>query len=234
MILITGASQGIGLECAATLLGRTTSEVMITARTWASLTQARDSLPAAVRDRLRLRTCDQADATEVHALAAQVASDECPLDAAILCVGVNPMYTEGPRRLHALSAETIEATIRTNCTHTLILSSAILERLRRQRSGVLLWIGSLACKVGLPGAGLYCATKSFLSGMAHTASHEYASRGVRVHVVHPSLVRTPRTAGVVDRFGARHGVAVEEPRAVAERIVALLLTGMPTPVEVDL
>lgn len=234
MILITGASQGIGFECAATLLARTPSEVMITARAWAHLTHARDSLPVAVRNRLKLRTCDQADAADVYALASLVTAEESPLEAAILGVGVNPMYTEGPRRLHTLSPETIEATIRTNCTHTLVLSAAILERFRRQRSGVLLWIGSLAGRVGLPGAGLYCATKSFLSGMAHTASHEYASRGVRVHVVHPSLVRTPRTGGVVDRFGARHGVAVEEPRAVAERIVGLLLMGMSAPVEVDL
>lgn len=234
MILITGASQGIGHACAKIVLAETTSDVMITGRTEGSLRRAQDAVPASQRDRLLLRTCDQGDPTDVRALRALLADPDTALEAAILCVGVNPMYTEGPRRLHALSEETIDATIRTNCTHTLLLSTAILERFRRQGSGVLIWIGSRAYKVGLPGAGIYCATKAFLSGLANTAHHEYASRGVRVHLVNPGLVRTPRTAGVVDRFGSRHGIAIDDAMAVAGRITALLRAGASSAAEVDL
>jgi NAD(P)-dependent dehydrogenase (short-subunit alcohol dehydrogenase family) len=168
------------------------------------------------------------------ALATFLSRMEQPLEGAILCVGANPMYTEGPRHIHSLSAPTIEATIRTNCTHTFLLTTAILQRLRRQGGGVLIWIGSLAQKIGLPGAGLYCATKAFLTGLARTARHEYAGRGVRVHLVHPALVRTPRTSAVIDRFAVAHGLKVAEASEVAREIVDRFLAGEPADLEVEL
>lgn len=234
MILITGASQGIGYECAKALLARTATRVMITGRSAAGLERARAGVPCDQRDRLRLRVCDQSRPEDVEALGALLADPGTPLEGAILGVGVNPMYTEGPRRLHLVDPATVDATIRTNCTHTLWLTAAILERFRKQRDGVLIWIGSQAYKVGLPGAALYCATKAFLSGLAHTAHHEYAERGVRVHLLNPGLVRTPRTAGVIDRFAGRHGREVEDAGEVAARIVSRFLSPGQEPVEVDL
>ena len=56
---------------------------------------------------------------------AELTAPELPLEGAILTVGVNPLYREGPRRLHSLDAATIDATIRTNCTHALRMSAAL-------------------------------------------------------------------------------------------------------------
>ena len=234
MILITGASQGIGYECAKALLARTSARVMITGRNDVRLEQARAGTPCGARDRLLVRVSDQSRPEDVEALGALLGDPATPLEGAILGVGLNPMYTEGPQRLHAVAPATVEIVIRTNCTHTLLLTAAILERFRRQRSGVLIWIGSQAYHVGLPGAGLYCATKAFLSGLARTAHHEYAERGVRVHLLNPGLVRTPRTGGVIDRFAARHGRVVEDAALVAARIVSVYLSPGPEPVEIDL
>lgn len=132
------------------------------------------------------------------------------------------------------TVSTIDATIRTNCTHVLRLSAALLGRFRRQRSGVLIWIGSQAARVGLPGGALYGATKAFLSGLAVSAHHEYAGRGVRVHLLHPGLVRTPRTAAVADGFAARHGLVVAEAADVARQVVDVFLAGDAASVEMDL
>ena len=234
MILITGASQGIGYECAKALLARTTGRVMITGRSDVRLEEARAAVPSADRDRLLLQVSDQSSAEDVAALGTLLGDPATPLEGAILAVGQNPMYTEGPERLHAVDPAIADAVIRTNCTHTLRLTSAILKRFRRQKTGVLIWIGSRAYKVGLPGAALYCATKAFLSGLARTADHEYAACGVRVHLLNPGLVRTPRTVGVIDRFAARHGLVVEDAAEVAARIVSVFLSPGLEPVEVDL
>ena len=99
---------------------------------------------------------------------------------------------------------------------------------------MLVWIGSQGQAIGLPGAALYCATKSFLSGLARAANHEYAPRGVRVHVAHPGVVRTPRTAAVADEFARRHGLRVSEASDIARQIVDLMLDGNQAPVEVNL
>jgi hypothetical protein len=222
MILLTGASEGIGHACALMLLQRTVEPVLITGRDPAKLARARDALPPAERARLLTRVCDQADRQQTDDLAAWIRS-VADLSGAVLCVGTNPMYAVGPQKLHAVDPDTIETTIRTNCTHTTLLSAALLERFRARRSGTLVWIGSGAAAGGLPGAAVYSATKAFLSGLARSAHNEYARHGIRVLLVHPSLVRTPRTAAVVDHFAARHGMAVAEPADVAEVIVARML-----------
>jgi short-subunit dehydrogenase len=234
MILVTGASQGIGYACVRALLERTRSSVVMTGRSEAHLAVARASVPAEHRERLQTRVCDQDDTRDVEALTAWLAAVGQPLDGAILTVGSNPMYREGPRKIHALSFATIEATIRTNCTHATLITATLLDRFRRQRSGILVWIGSQAARAGLPGAGLYCGTKSFLSGLAQAAHNEYAGRGVRVHLVHPGIVRTPRTAAVADGFAARHGLAVMEADGAARQIVDVFVSGDSSAVEMNL
>lgn len=234
MYLITGASRGIGYECARVLLEQTDAPVMITGRSQAALVRARTSVAAHHRDRLLLHRCDQSHREDVDSLMSMLGDPATRLNGAILAVGVNPMYSPGPRRLHAVSAVTIEATIRTNCTHGVLLSGAILARLRKQRNGALVWIGSQVYKAGFPGGAIYGATKAFLSGLAIAALHEYASAGVRVHLVNPGPVRTPRTAHLIDDFAGRHGVAVQTAPWVAQKIVSMLLTGPANCAEVDL
>lgn len=233
MIVITGASEGIGYECAKALLERTSASVLVTGRHGEKLQRAREALPSCQRDRLRTQVCDQGDPRALAELLAILAAEE-EIEGAILAVGVNPLYSEGPRRLHALDAGTIDDTIRINCTHTLRITSALLERFRRQRAGVLIWIGSQAARHGVPGAALYGATKAFLSGLAIAAHHEYADRGVRVHLLHPGVVRTPRTLLVADEFGAKHGLSVTEASDVARQVVDVYLAGVPSAVERDL
>lgn len=234
MILVTGASEGMGWECARLLLERTGSRVLVTGRSEEKLMRARASLPPEQRERLATMVCDQSDPAALERLIARVSAADEILDGAILAVGVNPAYAEGWNRLHGVARTTVDATIRTNCTHTVVLAAALLERLFRRRAGVLVFIGSRAAEVGLPGAALYSATKSFLSGLVRALAREYGHRGVRVHLLHPGLVRTPRTVSVADRFGGRNGVAVAEAPEVAGRIVDIFLSGDGSPVEADL
>jgi short-subunit dehydrogenase len=234
MILITGASQGIGYASACLLLERTQLEVLITGRCESRLRAARENVPESFRRRLQIRSSDQACRADIDSLCAFVADPATPIDGAILTVGANPVYTEGPRRLHSLDPATIETTVQTNCTHTLLLTTAILDRLRKQNGGVLIWVGSQAQKIGMRGAGLYCATKSFLSGLAASAHNEYAGRGVRVHLVNPGLVRTPRTAAVADRFAAVNNLSISEAADVAGRIVDLFFCRNSPDVEISL
>jgi NAD(P)-dependent dehydrogenase (short-subunit alcohol dehydrogenase family) len=233
MILVTGGSGGIGRACAVELLARTDAEVLITGRSAERLDAVRDQVSGGQRNRLRSLVSDQAKLADVESLVAMIGG-AIELEGAILTVGANPLYTEGPRKLHAVAIDTVETTIRTNCSHAFLLSGAILERLRRRGGGTLIWIGSRAAGVGAPGAALYCATKAFLGGMARAARCEYNARGVRVHVAHPGLVRTARTASVAERLAARHGLIVEEPAVVARRVVELLLTDGGEPTEVEL
>ena len=234
MILVTGGSQGIGAAAARALLERGDARLLVTGRCGTRLDDFRRSLPARWQERVEILVSDQASRDQVNALAARIRDAGTDVEGAILAVGVNPMYGEGPRRIHSLSESTIAGTIETNCTHTLQIAAAVLQRLRDRRGGVLVFIGSRAERSGLPGAGLYCATKSFLGGLVRTTHHEYGPRGVRVHLLHPALVRTPRTAAVIDGFAAKHGLQVEEADVVGDRIARIYLGAEPAPVELAL
>jgi short-subunit dehydrogenase len=223
LYLITGASRGIGFECAKQLLERTDRTVMITARGEAGLNSARESLGPALAARLRVHVCDQAQLADLESLLAAIDAAEEPVEGAVLGVGFNPTHAEGPRRLQALSLDTIRETVTTNCTHTAWLTARLLERLPGHPGACLIWIGSHAASRAPLGNGIYAASKSFLSGLARTADHEYRGRGVRVHLLHPGITRTPRTEAFAAAYATRHGEPIAEAGDVAARIVDVLL-----------
>lgn len=225
MYLITGASQGIGFECARALLERTSSRVLITARRQAGLLAARQSLGGLLASRLDVLACDQSLAVDVQRLLETVDASAVPLLGAVLNVGMNPRHVEGPRRLHQLSLATIHETVVTNCTHLAYLSGQILKRLRGRPGACVVWVGSLSADLAPPGSGIYSATKSFLTGLVRTADHEYGPRGVRVHLVHPGPTRTPRIARHLRGARPTLPLAVREASDVGARIADLLLDG---------
>lgn len=234
MILVTGASQGIGLEVARALLTQTTSRVAITGRNDARLQAARRSMDPAHGNRLETLRSDQCDPAAVEALIAWISDQRLPLEGAVLTVGINPRFTSGPQKLHRVDPAILAETIRTNCTHTVLLSAAILARLHARRSGALLWVGSQAPRHGFSGAAIYAGTKAFLSGLARSTANEYGPRGVRVRLLHPGMVDTPRHDDGSRCFAATHGLPFADAAQVGARIAEHFLAADRGPVEVDL
>jgi len=62
--------------------------------------------------------------------------------------------------------------------------------MRRQRSGTIALFGSLGSWTGAAGAGIYCATKWAVSGLAESLRLELADFNVGVCVVEPGYFRT--------------------------------------------
>ena len=62
--------------------------------------------------------------------------------------------------------------------------------MRQQRSGRIALFGSLGSWSGAPGAGIYCATKWAVSGLAESLRSEVADLGIGVCVIEPGYFRT--------------------------------------------
>ena len=71
--------------------------------------------------------------------------------------------------------------------------------------GAIVNNASIAGRIGMPGVGVYIASKHAVLGLTKTAAMEVAKQGVRVNAVSPGAIETP----MLDRFTANH-----DPEAV--------------------
>lgn len=73
---------------------------------------------------------------------------------------------------------------------------AVIEVMRKQRSGSMVFCSSVAACAGLANHEAIAAAKGGISGLVRAAAATYASNGVRLNAVAPGLVETNATAAM--------------------------------------
>jgi short-subunit dehydrogenase len=177
VVLITGASQGIGAACAREFRSRG-ARLSLTARSEDKLKEvagqdavvtAGDITSAAVRSRVVERTIERFGVIDIlinNAGAGLYAPAwKAPLDEA-----------------HAM--------FELNFFAPLAMIQLIAPHMRERRSGMIVNIGSIAGKVTLPWFTLYSATKYALGSLTEGLRMELAGDGIRTMVVCPGYVKT--------------------------------------------
>ena len=76
----------------------------------------------------------------------------------------------------------------------------------KRGGGAIVNCSSVAGLVGLPGFGIYVASKHAVIGLTKTAALEYSAQGVRINAVNPAVIDTE----MVDRFTKALGSSKEE------------------------
>ncbi len=110
-------------------------------------------------------------------------------------------------------------------TAQIAATQALLPHVAGRGSGQLLFISSVAGKVGVPMRTAYCAAKFGLIGYADALRAELSQSGVSVHVVCPGSVTTDVSRNALTADGSRRGQsdkAIENgipPAEAARRIV---------------
>ena len=138
------------------------------------------------------------------------------------------MFSSSPMACSAtrLSSNAIPARppslLRTNFTSAAAWCQAAAAILERQRSGVLLVIGSVAGDRGRGSNYIYGASKAGLGALVEGVAHRLARSGARAVLIKPGFVDTPMTAGV-----ARKGPLWASSETVARTIVASADRGGP-------
>jgi NAD(P)-dependent dehydrogenase (short-subunit alcohol dehydrogenase family) len=176
VVLVTGASRGLGREFVRQFLDRGVAKVYAAAR---------DPRTVAVDDpRVVPLQLDVTDPGSV-ARAAETAQD--------VSVVVN---NAGIARMASVldpDTATLRGELETNLFGTLAVASAFADRLV-QRSGVLVNLASVAS--WLPMAGTYGVSKAAVWSATDSMRLELAPRGVQVVGVHVGYVDTDMTAGI--------------------------------------
>lgn len=179
VVLITGASGGIGLATAR-LFARHGARVALAARSADKLRRIAADLP----DALAIPT-DMRDEAAVRAMVAAVERHDGRLDVLVNNAGQG-MHT----RVETADPQLYRALFELNVVGVLVAMQAAIPLMRRQGGGVIVNISSGTTKSILPGTAPYASTKHALNGLTLAARAELAAENIRVGLVYPWITAT--------------------------------------------
>jgi 3-oxoacyl-[acyl-carrier protein] reductase len=217
VVLVTGASRGIGRAIAVELAAREAT-VVLGARDEARLAEA----VAAAGPAARALALDVADRASVESAFARILADHGRIDGLVNNAGI----TRDGLMLR-MKQEDWDAVLATNLTGAFHTVQAALKPMIKQRSGRIVNITSVVGLAGNAGQANYAASKAGLIGFTKSVAREVASRAITVNAVAPGFIDTDMTAAMTDK--AKEAVAagipmgrVGRPEDVAGAVAFLL------------
>lgn len=175
--LVTGGATGIGLAIV-TRLAREGYTVYAASRNPGTMES-----PAIIPIRMDVRKREA-----VEEALAQIDKDDGKLDALVNCAGIGMI---GPIE-HAPYGE-MAALMETNFLGAILATQCSLPLLRKGEAAVIVNIGSIAGRMGLPFQGIYSASKAALKVMTEALDIELGGSQVRAVVIEPGDYRTGLT-----------------------------------------
>jgi NAD(P)-dependent dehydrogenase (short-subunit alcohol dehydrogenase family) len=125
----------------------------------------------------------------------------------------------------AVTTEQARRLMDTNFLGPVRVNRAVLPHMRRQRSGVLMHISSIAGRVVLPSVGFYCASKFALEALAEAYSYELAAQGIESVIVEPGAYETPVFGNTVTAADEGRTSSYGAFREIPARVNAALSSG---------
>ena len=184
IVLITGATSGIGLGCARKF-AENGDRLILTGRNAEKLEAIKRELEEKGSQVLTLvfDVRDRAAATEaIESLPEQWRDIDVLVNNAGLALGLEPEY-EG-------DYEDWETMIDTNIKGLLIMTRLVVPRMVARNSGHVINVGSVAGDAAYAGGNVYCATKSAVKALTDGLRIDVADTAVRVTNLKPGLVET--------------------------------------------
>jgi NAD(P)-dependent dehydrogenase (short-subunit alcohol dehydrogenase family) len=182
IVLITGASQGIG-RALAEAFAHEGCNVVLTARNQSKLEQAARELRRGHR-KVLVVACDVREPEQVEALMAEVRRKFRRLDILINNAGVSHPNLD----VSKLPLQSWRTVIDTNLTGTFLVTQGALPLMKR--GAAIVNNLSIAAKRVFAGASAYNASKHGALGFTNTLREELRPRGIRVIAVLPGATDT--------------------------------------------
>ena len=178
VVLVTGASSGIGRSCAEYLAGRGL-------RVFGASRSVPEGSGAGSVTSLAMDVRDEGSVARAVAILLERAGR---IDAVVNNAGFGLAGA-----LEETSAEEVGEQMDVNVLGVLRVTRAVLPTMRRQGSGHVINIGSIGGLLAVPFQGMYSASKFALEGMMECLRMEVRPFGIRVVLIEPGDHRTSFT-----------------------------------------
>lgn len=217
VIVITGASSGIGRQTAL-LLAEQGASLVLAARNREALETVSAEVRRAGGKALVVPT-DVADSAQVEFLAGAAIEHFGRID-----TWVNDAAVSEYALIEQMTNEEIERILQVNVLGTIYGCRAALRYMREQpRGGTIINIASALAERAIPLQGIYCASKHAVKGFSEAFRLElrHEKIPVNVTVILPSVINTPFYRSARSKMGVRPRPIrpIYEARVVAEAIV---------------
>ena len=179
MIIVTGASRG---------LGRTVAERLISSgREVLSLSRTSEGAPG---DSV---TCDVSDYEAVKTVAQSLRKEKREIEGLVNAAGIASMnlaVTTPPSMTQKL--------IQTNLAGTIHCCQLFAPLMIRKKAGSIINFSTIAVTLGLKGESIYAASKAGVEGFSRAFAREMADFDIRVNCIAPGPIKTDLLKGVSD------------------------------------
>ena len=228
VVLVTGGNRGIGLACALAF-AKQGDRVAVTCRS--------DPPDEAVAAGILTVPCDVTSTAQVDSAFEQIQQDLGPVEVLVANAGIT---RDGlvPR----MADDDFGTVLDTNLTGGFRVARCAVRSMMRARWGRIVFISSIAGRIGQTGQANYAASKAGLVGLGRSLAKEFASRNVTVNVVAPGPIATDMLAALPEDQRDEYTMGVPlgrlgEPSEVAAVVVflasdaAAYVTGAVIPVD---
>ncbi|UUO01913.1 SDR family oxidoreductase [Mycolicibacterium novocastrense] len=210
--LITGGTAGIGLACAR-LFAREGAAVIITGRDGKRGERAASGIDGNVRF---VRT-DLSDMDSVASLLEQAGE----VDILVNNAAAFPAATTVDQQIGAF-----ELTFDTNVRGSYFLAAGLVPGMLQRGHGSIVNVTTMVASKGVPGAGVYSASKAAIESLTRTWAAEFGPGGVRVNSVAPGPTKTEGVEAEWGETNEELGRALPlgrtaKPREIAEAVLFL-------------
>ena len=207
-VIVTGAASGIGLACAARLLGEGARVVGADLVECPGRPTDSSGAPAPA-DAWEFRPADVADEQSVLSLVDAAVDFGGRIDGVVNAAGV-----AGGGPVHMLPKEEWDRVIAVNLTGTFLVAKHTINQMLAQppigtSRGAVVTVASIEGLEGTAGGSAYSASKGGVVLLTKSMAIDYAGMGIRVNAVCPGFIDTPMTQSVFD------GPGMEAARASA-------------------
>jgi len=185
VVLITGASSGIGEACARAFAAEGAG-LVLAARREERLRQLSRELETEHGVNCHAAGLDVRDPDAVERFEAGLPSELRAIDILLNNAGL----ARGLCPVHEGETRDWEEMIDTNLKGLLYLTRRFLPGMIERGRGHIINIGSIAGRQVYPGGGVYCATKFAVRALTQALAVELVDTPIRVSVVDPGMVQT--------------------------------------------